>query len=70
MGHLMTFQQVARFYAVTPRTVRNWAEKGAISVVRTPSGHPRVPASSCVAAEKVKRSETTANTRGRSHDCE
>jgi excisionase family DNA binding protein len=41
---LMTFQQVAAFYAVTPRTVRNWAEKGAIPVVRTPGGQPRVPA--------------------------
>jgi predicted site-specific integrase-resolvase len=46
MDRLMTFKQVADHYAVTPRTVRNWADKGAIEVVRTPSGHPRVPSKS------------------------
>jgi predicted site-specific integrase-resolvase len=40
---LLTFNQVADFYSVTPRTVRNWADSGAIPVVRTPSGQPRVP---------------------------
>jgi predicted site-specific integrase-resolvase len=48
---LMTFVQVANFYQVTPRTVRNWADKGALHVVRTPSGQPRVPASSVVAVQ-------------------
>jgi len=46
---LMTFQQVATFYAVTPRTVQNWARKGALVIVRTPTGKRRVPASSVVA---------------------
>jgi predicted site-specific integrase-resolvase len=46
---LMTFRQVATFYAVTPRTVRNWADKGALPIVRTPMGQPRVPASAVVA---------------------
>ena len=54
---LMTFRQVAAFYAVTPRTVRNWAEKGAIPVVRTPTGQPRVPAT----AISTKDSETSGN---------
>jgi len=51
---LMTFQQVATFYAVTPRTVRNWADKGALPVVRTPSGQPRVPSSAVVAVGDYK----------------
>jgi len=51
---LMTFRQVAMFYAVTPRTVRNWADKGALPVVRTPAGQPRVPASSVVAPQDAK----------------
>lgn len=42
---LLTYRQVADFWKVTPRTVRLWAEKGAIPVVRTPSGQPRVPSS-------------------------
>lgn len=48
---LLTFAQVATFYQVTPRTVRTWADKGAVTVVRTPSGAPRVPASACVAPQ-------------------
>jgi len=55
---LMTFQQVAQFYAVTPRTVRNWAEKGAVTVVRTPSGAPRVPASSVIAVQDKREAES------------
>jgi predicted site-specific integrase-resolvase len=54
---LMTFQQVATFYAVTPRTVRRWVDKGAVSVVRTPSGQPRVPASSVVATSVRRNSD-------------
>lgn len=45
---LLTFRQVASFYSVTRRTVERWAEKGAIAVVRTPTGTPRVPATECV----------------------
>lgn len=41
MGHLMTYREVASLYRVTPRTVRTWAAKGAITVTRTPSGRPR-----------------------------
>lgn len=52
---LMTFQQVATFYAVTPRTVRNWTDKGALPVVRTPTGQPRVPASAVVAVAEEKK---------------
>lgn len=55
---LMTFEQVATFYQVTPRTVRNWVEKGALVAVRTPTGQPRVAPSSCIAPEKVKPAET------------
>jgi excisionase family DNA binding protein len=54
---LLTFNQVATFYAVTPRTVRNWADKGAIPVVRTPGGQPRVPST----AVSTKSSETDGN---------
>jgi predicted site-specific integrase-resolvase len=60
---LMTFNQVADFYQVTPRTVRNWADKGAITVVRTPSGSPRVP-SSAVIAPQDRNSETSGNAGG------
>lgn len=42
MGHLRTYAEVARTYGVTTRTVRTWASKGAIDVVRTPGGRPRV----------------------------
>lgn len=58
---LMTFQQVASFYQVTPRTVRNWADKGAITVVLTPTGAPRVPASTVIAVGKL---ETDGNAGG------
>lgn len=44
---LLTFNQVAAYFSVTPRTVRNWADKGAVPVVRTPSGQPRIPAEAC-----------------------
>ena len=54
---LLTFQQVSEFYAVTPRTVRTWAEKGAITVVHTPGGHPRVRADACVAVSKSRKNE-------------
>lgn len=60
---LMTFQQVATFYQVTPRTVRNWADKGAITVVRTPSGAPRVPSRSVIATGD-RNSETEGNQGG------
>lgn len=53
---LLTYQQVSEFYNVTTRTVRTWADKGAITVVRTPSGQPRVPADACVAAGKMRKS--------------
>lgn len=56
---LLTYREVATFYQVTPRTVRNWAHKGAIPVVRTPSGTPRVPASACVVI--VKTEEASGN---------
>lgn len=52
---LLTFQQVSQFYSVTPRTVRTWADKGAITVVRTPGGQPRVRADACVAIEKTRK---------------
>lgn len=53
---LLTFRQVATFYSVTRRTVERWAEKGAIAVVRTPTGTPRVPSSECVrTAEKYDK---------------
>lgn len=55
---LMTYPQVATFFVVTPRTVRNWVQKGALVAVRTPSGQPRVALSSCIALEKVKPAET------------
>jgi predicted site-specific integrase-resolvase len=57
---LLTFNQVADFYSVTPRTVRNWSDKGAIPVVRTPSGQPRIPSS----ALGTKNSETGGNAGG------
>ena len=44
MAKLYTYKQAAAAWAVTERTVRRWADKGAIDVVRTPSGRPRVPA--------------------------
>lgn len=59
---LLTMKQVAIFYGVTPRTVRNWAEKGAITVVRTPTGQPRIPASACAAPER--KGETSGNAGG------
>lgn len=62
---LMTFRQVATFYAVTPRTVRNWADKGALPVVRTPMGQPRIPASAVLAvAEEHEKDVTSGNVGG------
>lgn len=55
---LMTYQQAATFYAVTVRTVQTWAEKGAITVVRTPSGRPRIVQESCVAIMKNTEDST------------
>ena len=39
---LLTYKQTADLYGVTPRTVRRWAEKGAVVVTKTPGGRPRV----------------------------
>lgn len=39
---LFTYREVASHFRVSERTVRTWASKGAIDVVRTPSGRPRV----------------------------
>lgn len=58
---LLTFGEVAQFFSVTTRTVRNWADKGAIDTVRTPGGHVRVPSSSC--AREVKNAERQGNER-------
>jgi len=52
LDKLLTFAKVALFYDVSPRTVRHWVAKGAIDVVRTPGGEPRIRASSCIATEK------------------
>lgn len=60
-NNLLTFRQVADFYAVTPRTVRNWADKGAIPVVRTPTGQPRVPS---IAISTTAKEETSGNLGG------
>jgi excisionase family DNA binding protein len=54
---LLTYQQVAQYYQVDPRTVRRWADKGAIPVVRTPSGAPRVPSRSVLSASASRNSD-------------
>lgn len=59
---LMTFRQVATFYAVTPRTVRRWADKGALTVVRTPTGQPRIPSTEIVTVKTVTEADTLADT--------
>lgn len=58
---LLTFNQVATFYSVTPRTVRNWADKGALTIVRTPTGQPRIPSSAVVAVGDNTKRETSGN---------
>jgi excisionase family DNA binding protein len=34
MPNLMTIQEVAAFYKVAPRTVRNWIDEGRLEIVR------------------------------------
>jgi len=41
MKDLLTTAQVAKLAGVTPRTVRNWAEAGKLTVERTSGGHRR-----------------------------
>lgn len=39
---LLTYREVAAHYRVSERTVRHWAQKGAVEIIRTPGGSPRV----------------------------
>lgn len=41
---LLTVAQAARRLGVSPNTIRAWADRGAIPVVRLPSGHRRFEA--------------------------
>ena len=41
---LLTVSQAARRLGVSPNTIRAWADRGAIPVVRLPSGHRRFEA--------------------------
>lgn len=41
---LLTYREAAAFYRVSERTMRWWVQKGAVEVVRTPGGRPRVVA--------------------------
>lgn len=38
---LLTVNDVAAYYRVTPRTVRDWVKKGVLKPVRTPGGRLR-----------------------------
>jgi excisionase family DNA binding protein len=44
-GELLQPAQVARIFAVDPKTVTRWAQKGWISSIKTPGGHRRYPQS-------------------------
>lgn len=39
--HLLTPSEVAGLLGVTAETIRGWAERGKLTVVRTPGGKPR-----------------------------
>lgn len=40
---LLRDRDVAELFDVSERTIRTWRAKGALPVVRTPSGRPRTP---------------------------
>ena len=42
-GHdrLLTQAEVARLFRVDSKTVRRWRQRGLITMIRTPGGHPR-----------------------------
>lgn len=40
---LLTPREVAAMFAVQPKTVSRWADRGILPYVRTPGGHKRYP---------------------------
>lgn len=65
LRRLYTYGEVAKHYGVAPRTVRHWALKGAIEVVRTPGGSPRVAIDG---NGDAKSPDQTADRDGEGHD--
>lgn len=59
---LLTYREVAAHYRVAERTVRHWAQKGAIEVVKTPGGAPRVAMRGNADEQAVVEEEQQAHT--------
>jgi excisionase family DNA binding protein len=56
--HTLTIAEAATALDVAPATVRRWANKGRISVIRYPSGRMRIPQAEL--DRVLKPSETAA----------
>lgn len=57
---LLTPGEVARLFAVDPKTVTRWARTGRLTAVRTLGGHRRYPATQVYALLKGNRTAATA----------